>query len=153
MGMAMELTKKALEDVRFRTKGRWYSAEQVDAFIEELIVGADGLERETDRLRGEVRGLERDLEAARREAAGLREELEALRDASKEPPAPKPEVAVPTSLEHQRKVCGELERERDELIADIKVLRRFRETFREAVERDAKGLLGRLETLDSEKLL
>ena len=47
----------------------------------------------------------------------------------------------------------ELERERDSLIGDIKALRRFRESFRQAVEEDAQSLLRRAESLPSEKLL
>ena len=53
----------------------------------------------------------------------------------------------------QRRVCQELERERDSLIGDIKALRRFRESFRQAVEEDAQSLLRRAESLPSEKLL
>ena len=53
----------------------------------------------------------------------------------------------------QRRVCQELERVRDSLIGDIKALRRFRESFRQAVEEDAQSLLRRAESLPSEKLL
>lgn len=53
----------------------------------------------------------------------------------------------------QRRVCQELERERDSLIGDIKALRRFRESFRQAVEEDAQSLLRRAESLPSERLL
>ena len=53
----------------------------------------------------------------------------------------------------QRRECQELERERDSLIGDIKALRRFRESFRQAVEEDAQSLLRRAESLPSEKLL
>ena len=50
-------------------------------------------------------------------------------------------------------MCQELERERDSLIGDIKALRRFRESFRQAVEEDAQSLLRRAESLPSERLL
>ena len=53
----------------------------------------------------------------------------------------------------QRRVCQELERERDSLIGDIKALRRFRESFRQAVEEEAQSLMRRAESLPSEKLL
>ena len=53
----------------------------------------------------------------------------------------------------QRRVCQELERERDSLIGDIKALRRFRESFRQAVEEDAQSLRRRVESLPSERLL
>ena len=48
---------------------------------------------------------------------------------------------------------GDLERERDSLLQDIKALRRFRESFRQAVEEDAQSLLRQVEGLPSEKLL
>lgn len=161
--LLMELTKKALEDVRFRTKGKWYSAEQVDAFLEELTVTVDGAERELEELRGETRGLERDLKEAREENARLEQSLQAAQQESKAfqqeaqalreqsaAPAAKPE---PDSAAHQRRVCEELERERDELIADIKALRSFRETFRKAVEQDAASLAQQAKGLGSDKLL
>ena len=50
-------------------------------------------------------------------------------------------------------VCRDLERERDSLLQDIKALRRFRESFRQAVEEDAQSLLRQVEGLPSEKLL
>ncbi len=37
----MELNKKTLEDVRFKSKGRWYDAGQVDDFIDEIIEALD----------------------------------------------------------------------------------------------------------------
>ena len=59
----------------------------------------------------------------------------------------------PSQEARQRRVCQELERERDSLIGDIKALRRFRESFRQAVEEDAQSLLRRAESLPSERLL
>ncbi len=126
----MELTKKALEDVKFRTRGRWYNAEEVDAFLEELTVAVDGAERELQESRQENRRLWREL------------------DVLKEAPAPEPD-----SVEARRRICQELERERDELIQDIKALRRFRETFRESVAQDAASLSERVKGLGSDKLL
>ena len=116
----MELTREALAQVKFRTRGQWYDALQVDQFIEELMAAADRQEEEAQGLRERLRALERESRAAR----------------------------TPSQGETQP-----LEEERDQLIADIKALRRFRESFREAVRRDAQALLEQAENLGSENML
>ena len=55
--------------------------------------------------------------------------------------------------ESRRRVCQELERERDGLIQDIKDLRAYREEFRKAVAKEAQDLLGQVEGLPSKTLL
>ena len=55
--------------------------------------------------------------------------------------------------ESHRRVCQELERERDGLIQDIKDLRAYREEFRKAVAKEAQDLLGQVEGLPSKTLL
>ncbi len=142
----MELTRKALEDVKFRARGRWYNAEQVDAFLEELTVAVDETERELREFRQEEQARSRELESLREETARLQRECASLRKRAETVPAPDPAGS-------RRRVCEELERERDSLIQDIKALRRFRETFRQAVEKDAGDLLERAGSLGSEKLL
>ena len=86
-----------------------------------------------------------DARALRRENDRLREELAAAKAA---PPA----EALPPE-DPRLPVCRDLERERDSLLQDIKALRRFRESFRQAVEEDAQSLLRQVEGLPSEKLL
>ncbi len=142
----MELNRKALEDVKFRSRGRWYDAQQVDAFLEELTVAVDEEERKLEGSRQEVQTLSRKLDVLRRENQRLWQELNALREA----PLPAPE---PEAVEAARRKCRELEQERDGLIEDVKALRRFRETFRKAVEKDAGDLLEQAGSLGSEKLL
>ena len=134
----MELTREALAQVKFRTRGQWYDALQVDQFIEELMAAADRQEEESRLLREEWMAR---LAQATEEAQGLRERLRALERESRAACSPAQGETQP------------LEEERDQLIADIKALRRFRESFREAVRKDAQELLEQAEGLPSEKLL
>lgn len=134
----MELTKEALAQVKFRTRGQWYDALQVDQFIEELMAAADRQEEESRLLREEWMAR---LAQATEEAQGLRERLRALERESRAARSPAQGETQP------------LEEERDQLIADIKALRRFRESFREAVRKDAQALLSQVGDLDSEKML
>lgn len=134
----MELTREALAQVKFRTRGQWYDALQVDQFIEELMAAADRQEEEARLLREEWMAR---LAQATEEAQGLRERLRALERESRA-------ARTPAQGETQP-----LEAERDQLIADIKALRRFRESFREAVRKDAQALLSQVGDLGSEKML
>ena len=134
----MELTREALAQVKFRTRGQWYDALQVDQFIEELMAAADRQEEESRLLREEWMAR---LAQATEEAQGLRERLRALERESRA-------ARTPAQGETQP-----LEAERDQLIADIKALRRFRESFREAVRKDAQALLEQAENLGSENML
>lgn len=134
----MELTREALAQVKFRTRGQWYDALQVDQFIEELMAAADQQEEESRLLREEWMAR---LAQATEEAQGLRERLRALERESRA-------ARTPAQGETQP-----LEAERDQLIADIKALRRFRESFREAVRKDAQELLEQAGNLSSENML
>lgn len=134
----MELTREALAQVKFRTRGQWYDALQVDQFIEELMAAADRQEEESRLLREEWMAR---LAQATEEAQGLRERLRALERESRA-------ARTPAQGETQP-----LEAERDQLIADIKALRRFRESFREAVRKDAQALLEQAGSLGSENML
>lgn len=134
----MELTREALAQVKFRTRGQWYDALQVDQFIEELMAAADRQEEESRLLREEWMAR---LAQATEEAQGLRERLRALERESRAARSPAQGETQP------------LEAERDQLIADIKALRRFRESFREAVRRDAQALLEQAGSLGSENML
>lgn len=134
----MELTREALAQVKFRTRGQWYDALQVDQFIEELMAAANRQEEESRLLREEWMAR---LAQATEEAQGLRERLRALERESRA-------ARTPAQGETQP-----LEAERDQLIADIKALRRFRESFREAVRKDAQALLSQVGDLGSEKML
>ena len=134
----MELTREALAQVKFRTRGQWYDALQVDQFIEELMAAADRQEEESRLLREEWMAR---LAQATEEAQGLRERLRALERESRA-------ARTPAQGENRQ-----LEAERDQLIADIKALRRFRESFREAVRKDAQALLEQAENLGSENML
>lgn len=134
----MELTREALAQVKFRTRGQWYDALQVDQFIEELMAAADRQEEESRLLREEWMAR---LAQATEEAQGLRERLRALERESRAARSPAQGETQP------------LEAERDQLIADIKALRRFRESFREAVRKDAQALLEQAGNLGSEKML
>lgn len=125
----MERSQQALGRAQFRAKGKWYLAQEVDSLLEELSVCL-----EEDRQDWEI------------QEKKLREERDSLLQE-------KDRLAQELQEARQRRVCQELERERDSLIGDIKALRRFRESFRQAVEEDAQSLLRRAESLPSEKLL
>lgn len=150
----MELTREALRAVEFRSRGQWYQARQVDQFIEELTVAVDQAQRERDTLRQKLEEARCQREELAARAAALEEEAQALaqeKAALEETLAAQPKR--PAWEERQHRVLEDLSAERDQLIADIKALRQFRESFREAVRKDAQALLEQAEGLPSEKLL
>ena len=135
----MERFQQALGRAQFRAKGKWYLAQEVDSLLEELSVCLEEDGREREALEGEARSLRQENARLAQEPQEARARLARWEETSQEA--------------RQRRVCQELERERDSLIGDIKALRRFRESFRQAVEEDAQSLLRRAESLPSEKLL
>lgn len=139
----MDRAKEAVRGARFQAKGKWYLAQDVDRFLEELTVLLEEDSREQTELSGRVRSLQEECQRLQGEADRLQKELEEQKAAP--PPAP--------PAESRRQRCWELEAERDELIQDIKALLRFREEFRQAVQQDVEGILGQLDVLSSQKLL
>lgn len=139
----MERSQQALGRAQFRAKGKWYLAQEVDSLLEELSVCL-----EEDRQDWEIQ--EKKL---REERDSLLQEKDRLVQELQEARARLARWEETSQEARQRRVCQELERERDSLIGDIKALRRFRESFRQAVEEDAQSLLRRAESLPSEKLL
>ncbi len=139
----MERSQEALGRAQFRAKGKRYLAQEVDSLLEELSVCL-----EEDRQDWEIQ--EKKL---REERNSLLQEKDRLVQELQEARARLAQWEETSQEARQRRVCQELERERDSLIGDIKALRRFRESFRQAVEEDAQSLLRRAESLPSEKLL
>lgn len=139
----MERSQQALGRAQFRAKGKWYLAQEVDSLLEELSVCL-----EEDRQDWEIQ--EKKL---REERDSLLQEKDRLAQELQEARARLAQWEETSQEARQRRVCQELERERDSLIGDIKALRRFRESFRQAVEEDAQSLLRLAESLPSEKLL
>lgn len=135
----MELTKKALDEVKFRTRGRWYSAEQVDAFIDELAVSADSAEQDRQMLNRKVEELAEKIESLREENVRLWQQTQQLRA----------EVQAAPKCDPNK----DLKAEREQLLSDIKALRKFRQSFYEAVEKDAASIKEQLAELSSYKLL
>ena len=150
----MELTREALRAVEFRSRGQWYQARQVDQFIEELTVAVDQAQRERDTLCQELKEARCQSEELAAKAAALEEEIQAL---AQEKAALEDALAAqpkrPAWEERQHRVLEDLSAERDQLIADIKALRQFREDFRAAVEGDARAFLEKASTLASEEVL
>lgn len=138
----MKLTKQWVAGVKFRSRGKWYHAGQVDVFLEELLVAADEANRELTEEKGMVRVLTEQLE-------NLREENVRLRDRAEKAPVP----AETRAEEERGLLCRELEKERDRLIQDIKALQDFREAFRASIERDAASLTEQIKGFESDKLL
>ncbi|MGI6255909.1 MAG: hypothetical protein ACOYJZ_09825 [Acutalibacter sp.] len=142
----MSRAKEAVQAARFLAKGKWYLAQDVDHFLEELTVRLEEDGREQEELNSRVNSLQEECQRLEKEASQLRQEL-AERKAV-------PAAAMPASpAESRRGRCWELEEERDELIQDIKALLHFREEFRQAVQQDVEGILGQLDELSSQKLL
>ena len=56
----MDLTKELLAGASFRAKGKWYAAQQVDAFLEELSVRLEEDSREREELAEDARALRRE---------------------------------------------------------------------------------------------
>ena len=139
----MERSQQALGRAQFRAKGKWYLAQEVDSLLEELSVCL-----EEDRQDWEIQ--EKKL---REERDSLLQEKDRLAQELQEARARLAQWEETSQEARQRRVWQELERERDSLIGDIKALRRFRESFRQAVEEDAQSLLRRAESLPSERLL
>lgn len=140
----VEAMKKALEEVTFRARGKWYDGRQVDEFIEKMIVAAEQGRREIETLQREIQNMNWKLETLKQENAHLWQELNAAKSAALSQPAPpKPIPPEQPSLEQQRA----------DLLQDIKDLRRFRDAFRKAVEKDAGALADSLRDMDSSKLL
>lgn len=138
----MKLTRQAIDTVKFRSRGKWYHAGQVDAFLEELLVAVDETERELAEGKSMVRVLTGQLESLQGENAQLRGRAEEARTS----PETKDEA-------ERRLLCRELEKERDRLIQDIKALQDFREAFRASIERDAASVAEQLKGFSSDKLL
>lgn len=176
----MELTRKRIDEVKFRTKGDWYSIQQVDAFLEEVAVGVEEFNREKaaqeaqiTTLAQEKEQLAQEKEALTQEANRLQQQLADLEAAARQAPqevapsqveAPekvleKPASKSPSPQEeeearaHRAKVCEELERERDMLIEQIRTLRRFREKFRCQMEQDTQNFLTQLAHFPSDDML
>lgn len=135
----MELTKKALEDIKFRTRGRWYSAEQVDEFLEEMAVAAEEAERSFKSIGSRLKKAEENVEALREENVKLWKENERLKREVKSTPKPSQ--------------TDKLLEEREQLLQDIKALKLFRERFQSAVESDAAALNAQIKEMKSKQLL
>lgn len=130
--------KEAIERVQFRTRGKWYLAQQVDSFLEELSVRVDQESRERD-------SLEREAGTLREEKAHLEVELREAVSRLVQQEAPPQKPPQPSAQE--------LEQERDGLIQDIKALRQFRDSLCRQVAQEAQTLLRQVEELSSQKLV
>ncbi len=150
----MKLKKEDLEKVRFQSRGHWYNAQQVDAFLDELAVAADGAERELGETRKHLQALTQQVEELLEENRQLRKQMEAPALT----PSPQPAVFRRQDLklrlpEVEEEEKQKLKEERSQLIQDIKALRSFRETFRKAVQEDAAALETQIRRLESDHLL
>jgi DivIVA domain-containing protein len=128
----MALTEDMVANVTFRTKGRWYRAEEVDAFLEEVLVGVHQFQREEDRLTGKMEYLEKQV-------ARLQEENKKLRaGAAKKRPSP---------AQQETEVLQALRRQQEQLIEDIKGLQLLRKKLYETIRQDTAQLLQEAEKL------
>ncbi len=131
----MELNKKTLEEVRFKTKGKWYDGRQVDAFIDEIIASLDELEYpdyapEESEAPERIDSAEIELAAARAAMSGDEMKLRDLR--------------------------AEIERltaQKDELTRNISLLKSFKEQFKASVGKDIDEIKEKLDSFTSDALL
>lgn len=135
----MELNKMAIKNVKFKSRGKWYLSQQVDEYMCELSEAVGNLNSENSGLKEQLS----ELEAVRAENARLKTQVEELKSKAK------PDM----SIEHKRRVCEELEQDRDRLIESIGMLRSFREAFSESVKQDIKKLSESVEGMESYELL
>lgn len=129
----MKLTKKDLADVKFRARGKWYDARQVDAFLDRLAVAVEERNRELLEVSSRARALAAQVDALRTENEKLRAQK------PRETPAAVPQPNSPEEFAR--------------LLEDIKALRAFRERFREAVEQDVAAFGKQVSRFSSEELL
>lgn len=128
----MALTEDMVANVTFRTKGRWYRAEEVDAFLEEVLVGVHQFQREEDRLTGKMEYLEKQV-------ARLQEENKKLRaGVAKKRPSP---------AQQETEVLQALRQQQEQLIEDIKGLQLLRKKLYETIRQDTAQLLQEAEKL------
>lgn len=182
-GKNMDLTKKALEEVRFKSKGRWYDAKQVDDFIDEVIEGVEQnekklaeMQRDKEKLEKEITEVEAQLRANKSKAA--EEPVSVVNGAISAPVAPP--VAAPVAdakddalkaveaakeqaetdknalLEEINSAKAELDgltERKDKLADDIKLLNSFKEQFKETISKDIDDIKARMEQFSSDSLL
>ena len=82
----MDLTKELLAGASFRAKGKWYAAQQVDAFLEELSVRLEEDSREREELAEDARALRRENARLREELAAALAQIEATKGLRADPP-------------------------------------------------------------------
>ena len=139
----MSHTKEAVQSARFLSKGKWYLAQDVDQFLEELTLRLEEDVREQESLSQRTQTLQEECQRLRGELAE--------RDRQAAEKAAQDQGTQERSA--QERSLRELETQRDGLIQDIQALLRFREEFRRAVQQDVEGILGKLDALSSQKLL
>lgn len=141
----MEFSIEELENLKFKTKGKWYSAVEVDAAIDKLSVSVQEILQENADLLKENSKLKDNSELLAR-ADKSEKEISALKEQIKT-------KASSNTIEHQRKVCEELEAHRDELINDIKTLRQFRDNFKKVIQSDIDSMSLKLRELEADEIL
>lgn len=134
----MKLTRKDLAEVKFRAKGKWYNARQVDEFMDELTVAVEEAGRELSEVRSSAKLLTAQMEALREENEKLRAQLNES-GKSKLSPAQRSENETPE--------------ERARLIEDIKALKALRARFLEAIRRDVAAFGEEAERFSLDDLL
>lgn len=142
----MEFSRDELENLKFKTKGKWYSAVEVDEAIDKLSVSAQELLQENADLVKENSQLKKEKTEALSKAEKLEREISVLKNKAKQ-------NAGSNTIEHQRKVCEELEAHRDELINDIKTLRLFRDNFKKVIQDDIDSMSEKLKELEADGIL
>ena len=152
----MELTKEALDNVRFRTKGLWYNAQQVDTFLEQLTAAVEQEELLREERQAEASALRERVEEQLAEIAALKAQLEearqsietALQETENTKAALAEETAKVAELQTEEHV-----RERETLLQDVKALRALRDRFRAAMEQDLTDFTEKLRNLTSAGML
>ena len=152
----MELTKEALDNVRFRTKGLWYNAQQVDTFLEQLTAAVEQEEKLRGEMQEEASALRSHAEEQLAEIASLKAQLEETRQNIET--ALRENESVKAALAEETAKVAELQteehiKERETLLQDVKALRALRDQFRAALEQDLTDFTEKLQNLNSGTML
>lgn len=152
----MELTKNSLESIRFKTKGKWYDAIQVDDFIDEVIEKATELNAEKDKQDADMLQLQQENYELKQELESQKQNVGAsASESSNDPQKRIEELENENARLRSQAATGQsgLEAEKSQLVEDIKVLRNFRDEFKKTLKSDAEKVIDKLNAMDSDDLI
>lgn len=125
----------------FRSKGKWYLAEDVDNAISQFVEEQEAHIREQNILKEKLQQLREEAEKLKAEVQERQNNISL------------PQGNIEKSILHHKKVREELEKERDDLISTIRMLRHLRDTFQATIRKDAQAIASKLDEMESKGIL